>query len=154
MNIQDIHDTFKDISEAVPGIQSFAFGWPFDRVRGNDPESGTEALFPRVFFAVPTATQDTVRQQDTYTVQLFFDGLQGYGNDGETTSATQLGQWAALQSLAALWVQEFRSRHLERATNAMAVTGTVTQGFDSFTGAQRMATVTLTFQITVTAACS
>lgn len=154
MDIKGIHDIFRDVSESVPGLNSFAFGWPFDRTRGADPQTGQEATYPRVFFAVPTATQDTIRQQDTYAITLFFDDLEGYDNQGEYVGDTQLEQWANLQGLASEWVQEFKSRRLEREPDGMAITGNITQGFDSFGGTQRLVTVTLTFSIIVTASCS
>ena len=153
MNVKDIHDVFRDVSESVPGLNSFAFGWPFDRTRGVDPQTGQEATYPRVFFAVPTATQDIIRQQDVYAITLFFDDLEGYDNQGEYVADTQLEQWATLQGLASEWVQELRGRRLEREVDGMAITGAVTQGFDSFGGTQRLITVTLTFSVTVNASC-
>jgi hypothetical protein len=80
--------------------------------------------------------------------------LEGYDNQGEYIGDTQLEQWANLQGLASEWVQELKDRHLEREPDGMAITGTVTQGFDSFGGTQRLVTVTLTFSIIVTATCS
>lgn len=154
MDIKGIHDIFRDVSESVPGLNSFAFGWPFDRTRGADPQTGQEATYPRVFFAAPTATQDTIRQQDTYAITLFFDDLEGYDNQGEYVGDTQLEQWANLQFLASEWVQELKGRRLEREPDGMAITGNITQGFDSFGGTQRLVTVTLTFSIIVTASCS
>ena len=153
MDIETLHDNIRTASLAVSGVQSFAFGWPSDRARGADPQSGDVQSFPRVFMAVPTMVQDSIRRQRTYNVTLFFDDLQGYNNDGSADASTQLEQWATLEGMAAAFKTAWDALNLSNAPDYAAITGNINTTYDSFASAQRLCSVVLTFTVTTMGAC-
>lgn len=154
MDIQAINNIFKDITESITGLNGYAFGWPADRVRGRDPETDAEMEYPRVFFAVPTVSQDVLRNQDIYNITLYFDDLQGYDNAGEAITTTQLGQWSGLQLIAQKWLNEFKARKYEREADYAGINSPVSITLDSFGGMQRMATVQMSFSLVTPSMCA
>lgn len=153
MDIQTVNNIFKDITESLPDFKGYGFGWPSDRTRGIDPETGAESEYPRVFFSVPTVTQDVIRMQDTYSVVLYFDDLQGYDNEGNPVDVTQLGQWSNLQLLAQKWVGEFKSRQLQREVDYLGLVSSVNVVLDSFASSQRLISLQLSFNIVAPSSC-
>ena len=154
MDIQAINTLFKDVTDSVTGLKGYAFGWPSERVRSYDTENDTLIEYPRVFFAVPTYQRDVTRMQDLYSINLYFEALQGYDNEGEATLDTQLAQWSDLQSLVNQWIQEFKSRYLEREPDYLALTTNINVVLDSFAGMQRMVTLVLSFQVITKSDCA
>lgn len=134
-------------------MQSFAFGWPADRTRGADPQSGDVQSFPRVFMAVPTMVQDSIRRQRTYNITLYFDDLQGYANDGTSDASTQLEQWARLEAMAAGFKSAWDNLALTNAADYAAITGSINTTYDSFASSQRLCSVVLTFTIVTKGEC-
>lgn len=153
MNIETLHDNIRTACLNILGMQSFAFGWPADRTRGADPQSGDMQSFPRVFMAVPTMVQDSIRRQRTYNVTLFFDDLQGYNNDGSTDTATQLEQWASLEAMAAGFKSAWDALALTNAPDYAAITGSINTTYDSFVSSQRLCSVVLSFTIVTKGEC-
>jgi hypothetical protein len=78
MSLVQLANIFEAATDAVNGLNGFSFGWASDRVRSQiyteEGENNTN-IFPRVFFAVPTLTNNPVTRRDTYQVTLFFDDL-------------------------------------------------------------------------------
>ena len=153
MDIKTLHDTIRTACLSVNGVQSFAFGWPADRTRGADPQSGSEQSYPRAFLTVPTMVQDSIRRQRTYSITLFFDDLQGYNNDGSADTATQLEQWAALEAMAASFKSAWDVLGLTNAPDYAAIVGNIATTYDSFASSQRLCSVVLTFTVTTKGAC-
>ena len=80
MTLLEIADLFKSTTDATQGLNGFSFGWASDRTRSQDYDSVGENstnLFPRVFFAVPTLTNNPITRRDVYQITLFFDDLLG-----------------------------------------------------------------------------
>lgn len=153
MDISTLHDNIRTACLNITGVQSFAFGWPSDRVRGADPQSGDEQNFPRVFMAVPTMVQDSLRKQRTYTITLYFDDLQGYNNDSSADTATQLAQWAILESYAAKFKTAWDALGLSGAADYAAIVGNMNTSYDSFASSQRLCSVVLSFTVITKGEC-
>jgi hypothetical protein len=153
MDIEILHDSIRAAALATNGVQSFAFGWPSDRTRGADPQSGDAQSFPRVFMSVPTMVQDSIRRQRTYNVTLYFDDLQGYNNDGSADASTQLEQWAALEGMASAFKTAWDALNLSNAADYAAITGNLSTTYDSFASAQRLCSVILTFTVITKGSC-
>ena len=153
MDIEILHDSIRTAALATSGVQSFAFGWPADRTRGADPQSGDTQTFPRVFMAVPTMTQDSIRKQRTYSVTLFFDDLQGYNNDGSADASTQLEQWSALEGMASAFKTAWDALNLTNAADYAAIVGNISTTYDSFASAQRLCSVVVSFTVITKGSC-
>lgn len=154
MDIQAINTLFKDITESVTGLKSYAFGWPSDRVRSYDTEADEVQEYPRVFLQVPTLTSNQITGQDLYNVTIYFDTLQGYDNEGNEIADTQLKQWSDLQTLAAKWFAEFKARHLERESDYIGLTSPLTMNLDSFAGMQRLVSIQISFEMVTPTICA
>ena len=151
MTLLEIADLFKSTTDATQGLNGFSFGWPSDRTRSQDYDSVGENstnLFPRVFFAVPTLTNNPITRRDVYQITLFFDDLLGYNEDGTVNEDTQIEKWSALTVLAEKFI-------LQINTNKQA--GNISEGvqmtLDSFSSIQRLISVQATFNLNVISSC-
>lgn len=151
MTLLEIADLFKSTTNATQGLNGFSFGWPSDRTRSQDYDSVGENntnLFPRVFFAVPTLTNNPITRRDVYQITLFFDDLLGYNEDGTVNEDTQIEKWSALTVLAEKFM-------LQINTNKQA--GNISEGvqmtLDSFSSIQRLISVQATFNLNVVSSC-
>ena len=151
MTLLEIADLFKSTTDATQGLNGFSFGWASDRTRSQDYDSVGENstnLFPRVFFAVPTLTNNPITRRDVYQITLFFDDLLGYNEDGTVNEDTQIGKWSALTVLAEKFM-------LQINTNKQA--GNIAEGIqmtlDSFSSIQRLISVQATFNLNVISSC-
>jgi len=151
MTLLEIADLFKNTTDATQGLNGFSFGWASDRTRSQDysdvGENSTN-LFPRVFFAVPTLTNNPITRRDVYQITLFFDDLLGYNEDGTVNEDTQIEKWSALTVLAEKFM-------LQINTNKQA--GNISEGvqmtLDSFSSIQRLISVQATFNLNVISSC-
>jgi hypothetical protein len=151
MTLLEIADLFKSTTDATQGLNGFSFGWPSDRTRSQDysdvGENSTN-LFPRVFFAVPTLTNNPITRRDVYQITLFFDDLLGYNEDGTVNEDTQIEKWSALTVLAEKFM-------LQINTNKQA--GNIAEGvqmtLDSFSSIQRLISIQATFNLNVISSC-
>ena len=151
MTLLEIADLFKSTTDATQGLNGFSFGWASDRTRSQDYDSVGENstnLFPRVFFAVPTLTNNPITRRDVYQITLFFDDLLGYNEDGTVNEDTQIEKWSALTVLAEKFM-------LQINTNKQA--GNISEGvqmtLDSFSSIQRLISVQATFNLNVVSSC-
>ena len=151
MTLLEIADLFKSTTDATQGLNGFSFGWASDRTRSQDYDSVGENstnLFPRVFFAVPTLTNNPITRRDVYQITLFFDDLLGYNEDGTVNEDTQIEKWSALIVLAEKFM-------LQINTNKQA--GNIAEGvqmtLDSFSSIQRLISVQATFNLNVISSC-
>lgn len=151
MTLLEIADLFKITTDATQGLNGFSFGWASDRTRSQDYDSVGENstnLFPRVFFAVPTLTNNPITRRDVYQITLFFDDLLGYNEDGTVNEDTQIEKWSALTVLAEKFM-------LQINTNKQA--GNISEGvqmtLDSFSSIQRLISVQATFNLNVISSC-
>ena len=151
MTLLEIADLFKSTTDATQGLNGFSFGWASDRTRSQDYDSVGENstnLFPRVFFAVPTLTNNPITRRDVYQITLFFDDLLGYNEDGTVNEDTQIEKWSVLTVLA----EQFM---LQINTNKQA--GNISEGvqmtLDSFSSIQRLISVQATFNLNVISSC-
>jgi len=151
MTLLEIADLFKNTTDATQGLNGFSFGWASDRTRSQDysdvGENSTN-LFPRVFFAVPTLTNNPITRRDVYQITLFFDDLLGYNEDGTVNEDTQIEKWSALTVLAEKFM-------LQINTNKQV--GNIAEGvqmtLDSFSSLQRLISVQATFNLNVISSC-
>ena len=151
MTLLEIANLFKNTTDATQGLNGFSFGWASDRTRSQDYDSVGENstnLFPRVFFAVPTLTNNPITRRDVYQITLFFDDLLGYNEDGTVNEDTQIEKWSALTVLAEKFM-------LQINTNKQA--GNISEGIqmtlDSFSSIQRLISVQATFNLNVISSC-
>ena len=151
MTLLEIADLFKSTTDATQGLNGFSFGWASDRTRSQDYDSVGENstnLFPRVFFAVPTLTNNPITRRDVYQITLFFDDLLGYNEDGTVNEDTQIEKWSALTVLAEKFM-------LQINTNKQA--GNIAEGvqmtLDSFSSIQRLISIQATFNLNVISSC-
>ena len=151
MTLLEIADLFKSTTDATQGLNGFSFGWASDRTRSQDYDSVGENstnLFPRVFFAVPTLTNNPITRRDVYQITLFFDDLLGYNENGTVNEDTQIEKWSALTVLAEKFM-------LQINTNKQA--GNISEGvqmtLDSFSSIQRLISVQATFNLNVISSC-
>ena len=151
MTLLEIADLFKSTTDATQGLNGFSFGWPSDRTRSQDYDSVGENstnLFPRVFFAVPTLTNNPITRRDVYQITLFFDDLLGYNEDGTVNEDTQIEKWSALTVLAEKFILQI---------NTNKQTGNIAEGvqmtLDSFSSIQRLISVQATFNLNVISSC-
>ena len=151
MTLLEIADLFKSTTDATQGLNGFSFGWASDRTRSQDYDSVGENstnLFPRVFFAVPTLTNNPITRRDVYQITLFFDDLLGYNEDGTVNEDTQIEKWSALTVLAEKFM-------LQINTNKQV--GNIAEGvqmtLDSFSSIQRLISVQATFNLNVISSC-
>ena len=151
MTLLEIADLFKNTTDATQGLNGFSFGWASDRTRSQDYDSVGENstnLFPRVFFAVPTLTNNPITRRDVYQITLFFDDLLGYNEDGTVNEDTQIEKWSALTVLAEKFMLQI---------NTNKQTGNIAEGvqmtLDSFSSIQRLISVQATFNLNVISSC-
>ena len=151
MTLLERADLFKSTTDSTQGLNGFSFGWPSDRTRSQGYDSVGENstnLFPRVFFAVPTLTNNPITRRDVYQITLFFDDLLGYNEDGTVNEDTQIEKWSALTVLAEKFM-------LQINTNKQA--GNIAEGvqmtLDSFSSIQRLISVQATFNLNVISSC-
>jgi hypothetical protein len=151
MSLVQLANIFEAATDAVPGLNGFSFGWPSDRVRSQiyteEGENNTN-IFPRVFFAVPTLTNNPVTRRDTYQVTLFFDDLLGYDENGDVDTTLQITKWSNLIAYAERFILELGTT---KTTNSMP--DQVNLVLDSFTSIQRLVTVQATFNISIKSEC-
>jgi hypothetical protein len=151
MSLVQLANIFEAATDAVPGLNGFSFGWPSDRVRSQiyteEGENNTN-IFPRVFFAVPTLTNNPVTRRDTYQVTLFFDDLLGYDENGDVDTTLQITKWSNLIAYAERFILELGTT---KTTNS--IPDQVNLVLDSFTSIQRLVTVQATFNISIKSEC-
>lgn len=151
MTLLEIATLFKNTTDATQGLNGFSFGWPSDRTRSQDyAEVGenTTNLFPRVFFAVPTLTNNPISRRDVYQITLFFDDLLGYNEDGTVNEDTQIEKWSALTVLAEKFMLEINTnKQVGNIADGVQMT------LDSFSSLQRLISVQATFTLNVIASC-
>ena len=90
---------------------------------------------------------DLIAKNDFYECTIVFDDLQGYNDDGDTVTLTQVQQWEVLRDLATKWLNELNTGTLGR------VTGRVRYRFNSFGGTQRLISVIAVFTFTTKSTC-
>ncbi len=151
MSLVQLANIFEAATDAVAGLNGFSFGWPSDRVRSQiyteEGENNTN-IFPRVFFAVPTLTNNPVTRRDTYQVTLFFDDLLGYDENGDVDTTLQITKWSNLIAYAERFILELGTT---KTTNS--IPDQVNLVLDSFTSIQRLVTVQATFNISIKSEC-
>jgi len=151
MSLVQLANIFEAATDAVPGLNGFSFGWASDRVRSQiyteEGENNTN-IFPRVFFAVPTLTNNPVTRRDTYQVTLFFDDLLGYDENGDIDTTLQITKWSNLIAFAERFILELGTT---KTTNS--IPDQVNLVLDSFTSIQRLVTVQATFNISIKSEC-
>lgn len=151
MSLVQLANIFEAATDAVPGLNGFSFGWPSDRVRSQiyteEGENSTN-IFPRVFFAVPTLTNNPVTRRDTYQVTLFFDDLLGYDENGDVDTTLQITKWSNLIAYAERFILQLGTT---KTTNS--IPDQVNLVLDSFTSIQRLVTVQATFNISIKSEC-
>jgi hypothetical protein len=151
MSLVQLANIFEAATDAVQGLNGFSFGWPSDRVRSQiyteEGENNTN-IFPRVFFAVPTLTNNPVTRRDTYQVTLFFDDLLGYDENGDVDTTLQITKWSNLIAYAERFILELGTT---KTTNS--IPDQVNLVLDSFTSIQRLVTVQATFNISIKSEC-
>jgi hypothetical protein len=151
MSLVQLANIFEAATDAVQGLNGFSFGWPSDRVRSQiyteEGENSTN-IFPRVFFAVPTLTNNPVTRRDTYQVTLFFDDLLGYDENGDVDTTLQITKWSNLIAYAERFILELGTT---KTTNS--IPDQVNLVLDSFTSIQRLVTVQATFNISIKSEC-
>jgi hypothetical protein len=151
MSLVQLANIFEAATDAVQGLNGFSFGWPSDRVRSQiyteEGENNTN-IFPRVFFAVPTLTNNPVTRRDTYQVTLFFDDLLGYDENGDVDTTLQITKWSNLIAFAERFILELGTT---KTTNS--IPDQVNLVLDSFTSIQRLVTVQATFNISIKSEC-
>jgi hypothetical protein len=151
MSLVQLVNIFEAATDAVQGLNGFSFGWPSDRVRSQiyteEGENNTN-IFPRVFFAVPTLTNNPVTRRDTYQVTLFFDDLLGYDENGDVDTTLQITKWSNLIAYAERFILELGTT---KTTNS--IPEQVNLVLDSFTSIQRLVTVQATFNISIKSEC-
>ena len=151
MSLVQLANIFEAATDAVQGLNGFSFGWPSDRVRSQiyteEGENSTN-IFPRVFFAVPTLTNNPVTRRDTYQVTLFFDDLLGYDENGDVDTTLQITKWSNLIAYAERFILELGTT---KTTNR--IPDQVNLVLDSFTSIQRLITVQATFNISIKSEC-
>jgi hypothetical protein len=151
MSLVQLANIFEAATDAVAGLNGFSFGWPSDRVRSQiyteEGENNTN-IFPRVFFAVPTLTNNPVTRRDTYQVTLFFDDLLGYDENGDVDTTLQITKWSNLIAFAERFILELGTT---KTTNS--IPDQVNLVLDSFTSIQRLVTVQATFNISIKSEC-
>ena len=151
MSLVQLANIFEAATDAVPGLNGFSFGWSSDRVRSQiyteEGENSTN-IFPRVFFAVPTLTNNPVTRRDTYQVTLFFDDLLGYDENGDVDTTLQITKWSNLIAYAERFILQLGTT---KTTNS--IPDQVNLVLDSFTSIQRLVTVQATFNISIKSEC-
>jgi hypothetical protein len=151
MSLVQLANIFEGATDAVQGLNGFSFGWPSDRVRTQiyteEGENNTN-IFPRVFFAVPTLTNNPVTRRDTYQVTLFFDDLLGYDENGDVDTTLQITKWSNLIAYAEKFILELGTT---KTTNS--IPDQVNLVLDSFSSIQRLVTVQATFNISIKSEC-
>lgn len=151
MTLLEIATLFKNTTDATQGLNGFSFGWPSDRTRSQDyAEVGenTTNLFPRVFFAVPTLTNNPISRRDVYQITLFFDDLLGYNEDGTVNESTQIQKWSALTVLAEKFMLEINTnKQVGNIADGVQIT------LDSFSSLQRLISAQATFTLNVISSC-
>jgi hypothetical protein len=151
MSLVQLANIFEAATDAVQGLNGFSFGWASDRVRTQiyteEGENSTN-IFPRVFFAVPTLTNNPVTRRDTYQVTLFFDDLLGYDENGDVDTTLQITKWSNLIAYAERFILELGTT---KTTNS--IPDQVNLVLDSFTSIQRLVTVQATFNISIKSEC-
>jgi hypothetical protein len=151
MSLVQLANIFEAATDAVLGLNGFSFGWPSDRVRSQiyteEGENSTN-IFPRVFFAVPTLTNNPVTRRDTYQVTLFFDDLLGYDENGDVDTTLQITKWSNLIAYAERFILQLGTT---KTTNS--IPDQVNLVLDSFTSIQRLVTVQATFNISIKSEC-
>jgi hypothetical protein len=151
MSLVQLANIFEAATDAVQGLNGFSFGWPSDRVRSQiyteEGENSTN-IFPRVFFAVPTLTNNPVNRRDTYQVTLFFDDLLGYDENGDVDTTLQITKWSNLIAFAERFILQLGTT---KTTNS--IPDQVNLVLDSFTSIQRLVTVQATFNISIKSEC-
>jgi hypothetical protein len=151
MSLVQLANIFEAATDAVPGLNGFSFGWPSDRVRSQiyteEGENSTN-IFPRVFFAVPTLTNNPVTRRDIYQVTLFFDDLLGYDENGDVDTTLQITKWSNLIAYAERFILELGTT---KTTNS--IPDQVNLVLDSFASIQRLVTVQATFNISIKSEC-
>lgn len=155
MTLIQLNNLFEAVAAGTLGIHSYWFGWPSDRVRSratNDDEA-QGAMYPRLLFAVPEMSQNTIQNTDTYSVQLFFDDLLGYDNDGNPDHQTQLQKWRNLMNIATAWLKTLQSSLPLLRPDGVQIVGEPRFVLDSFSGQQRLITVIVTMNIATKTTC-
>jgi hypothetical protein len=151
MSLVQLANILEAATDAVQGLNGFSFGWPSDRVRTQiyteEGENNTN-IFPRVFFAVPTLTNNPVTRRDTYQVTLFFDDLLGYDENGDVDTTLQITKWSNLIAYAEKFILELGTT---KTTNS--IPDQVNLVLDSFSSIQRLVTVQATFNISIKSEC-
>lgn len=156
MTLIQLSNLFDAVAASTLGVSSYWFGWPSDRVRPratNDTEEQAGALFPRLLFAVPTMEQDPRTKKDVYNVQLFFDDLLGYDNDGAADDQTQVQKWRNLMNTATAWIKTLESALPTLLPDGAMIVGNPRFTLDSFAGQMRLISVVVDMQIATNTSC-
>ena len=155
MTLIQLNNLFEAVAAGTLGVHSYWFGWPSDRVRSratNDDET-YGAMYPRLLFAVPEMSQNTIQNTDTYSVQLFFDDLLGYDNDGNPDHQTQLQKWRNLMNIATAWLKTLQSSLPLLRPDGVQIVGEPRFVLDSFSGQQRLITVIVNMNLATKTTC-
>lgn len=156
MTLLQLSNTFDSLAATVPGLSSYWFGWPSDRVRpraSNDTDEVNGAMFPRLLFAVPTMEQDPRNKKDLYNVQLFFDDLLGYDNDGAADEQTQVEKWRNLMNTATAFLKTLESAISLLRPDGLMIIESPRFTLDSFAAQMRLITVVVDMQLATNSSC-
>lgn len=159
MTIVELSNLFNTLTAMHPGLASYHFGWPSDRITnpaGNYDESQQGgATFPRLLWVpVEDGELNMVRMDDRLPITLIFDDLFGYDGQGQLDTATKAEKWQALR-LAALQFMRLL-RDAARAITPLPlgiVDDRVTWSLDMMPGHQRLISVVLRFNLYTKAQC-
>lgn len=155
MTLTQINNLFEAVAAGTLGVHSYWFGWPSDRVRSRTTADDSEytANYPRLLFAVPEMSQNTIQNTDTYTVQLFFDDLLGYNDDGTPDHQTQLQKWNNLMGISIAWLKTLQGTLPSLRPDGVQIIGEPRFILDSFSGQQRLITVIINLTIATKTNC-
>ena len=151
MTLLEINTQFKAVTDAITGLNGYSFGYLSDRTRSqlyDDPGEDQTDLYPRVFFGVPEITSNLVGKNDLYECTVIFDDLQGYNDDGDTVTLTQVEQWEVLRGLASKWMNE-----MQKNVRTGVISSEVRYKFNSFGGTQRLISVIASFTFVTKSVC-
>lgn len=160
MTIVEISNLFNTLAAMHPGLASYHFGWPSDRITNPtnnfDPTQSLGATFPRVLWVpVEDGELEVNRMDDTLPITLIFDDLLGYDGQAELDTASKAEKWQALRLAALQFIRLLRTagRNIGAGLALGLVDDRVRWSLDMTMGHQRLISVVLRFTLFTRAQC-
>ena len=161
MTIVQLSNLFNLISENMPDIGSYHYGWPSDmnlNIQNNyDPNASTGTKFPAVLFMPPTLStrtddSNTEALFSRYGVELLFTDTYGYnaqtlGYKSDTTVECE----AKLQTIAADFINYLRAYAFASETSFNI--GDYTVEFDPWRFVQKTRSIRIRFELVFPGIC-